>query len=147
MKIKTILLTSFLVVSLLLASCGSKEPTETTVNLPVISGEVEMEVENTPVPTVATEAQVPQDTYPVDQPLEPVAQEAAIAYPVDDDSTTYDADMRAYIEQILGGTIAIEELFGKEDDQLREILYNAAQGRFILSETGLDKAIDWLKKQ
>ncbi len=147
MKAKTILLTSLLVVSLLLAGCGKKEPTETTVNLPVVSGEVEKEVENTPVPTVATEAQVPQDTYPVDQPLETLNLEAAIAYPVDDNSTTYDADMRAYIEQILGGTIAIEELFGKEDDQLREILYNAAQGRFSLTETGLDKAIDWLKKQ
>jgi hypothetical protein len=147
MKAKTILLTSFLIFGLLLASCGSKEPTETTVNLPVVSGEVESKVENTTVPPVATEVQVPVNTYPVDQVSEPVALEAAIAYPVDDDSATYDADMRAYIEQILGGTIAIEELFGKEDDQLREILVNAAQGRFTLTDTGLDKAIDWLKKQ
>ncbi len=147
MKAKTILLTCLLVFSLLLAGCGKKEPTETTVNLPVVSGEVEKEVENTEVPLVATEVQVPVDTYPVDQPLEPAGLEAAITYPVDDDSATYDADMRAYIEQILGGTIEIEELFGKEDDQLREILLNAAQGRLTLTDTGLDKAIDWLKKQ
>jgi len=143
MKAKTILLTSLLVLSLLLAGCGSKEPTESTVNLPVVSGEVE----NTAVPTLETEVQVPQDAYPVDQLAEPVALEAAIAYPVDDDSPTYDADMRAYIEQILNGTIAIEDLFGKEDDQLREILITAAQGRIIVTETGLEAAVDWLKKQ
>ena len=143
MKIKTIMVSSFLVVSLLLASCGSKEPTETTVNLPVVSGEVA----STAVPPAATEAEVPQDTYPVDQPSEPMMLEAAIAYPADDDSPNYDAEMRVYIEQILGGTVAIEDLFGKEDDQLREILTNAAEGRLILTESGLDKAVDWLKKQ
>ncbi len=143
MKTKTILLTSFLVLSLLLAGCGSKEPTETTVNLPVVSGEVA----STAVPPAATEAEVPQDTYPVDQPAEPMMLEAAIAYPADDDSPNYDAEMRVYIEQILGGTVAIEDLFGKEDDQLREILTNAAEGRLILTESGLDKAVDWLKKQ
>lgn len=143
MKTKTILLTSFLVLSLLLAGCGSKEPTETTVSLPVVSGEVA----STAVPPAATEAEVPQDTYPVDQPAEPMMLEAAIAYPADDDSPNYDAEMRVYIEQILGGTVAIEDLFGKEDDQLREILTNAAEGRLILTESGLDKAVDWLKKQ
>lgn len=55
--------------------------------------------------------------------------------------------MRAYIEQILGGTIAIEDLFGKDDDELRVILQNAAEGRIILTETGLDRAADWLEKQ
>jgi hypothetical protein len=143
MKAKVILLTSLLIVSLLLSACGSKEPTETIVNLPVVSGEVE----NTTIPPVATEVQVPSDTYPVQQPTEPVALDAAIAYPVDDSSPTYDADMRAYIEQILGGTIAIEDLFGKNDDELRVILRNAAEGRFVLSETDLDKAVDWLEKQ
>lgn len=147
MKAKTILLTSFLIFGLLLASCGSKEPTETTVNLPVVSGEVESKVENTTVPPVATEVQVPVNTYPVDQVSEPVALEAAIAYPVDDDSATYDADMRAYIEQILGGTIEIEELFGKDDEELIVILRNAAEGRITVTETGLDRAADWLKKQ
>jgi len=90
---------------------------------------------------------VPQDTYPVEQAVEPILIDVAGAYPVDDSSPTYDADMRAYIEQMLGGTIAIEELFGKEDDQLREILINAAEGRLILTETGLEKAVEWLKKQ
>lgn len=144
MKIKTILLTSFLVVSLLLASCGSKEPTETTVNLPVVS----VQTENTTVPPAATE--VPQgaaEAYPVQQATESVI-EVALAYPVGDDSSTaYATEMRAYIEQILGGTIAIEDLFGKDDDELRIILQNAAQGRFILPETGLDRAADWLEKQ
>ena len=144
MKAKTILLTSLLVVSLLLSACGSKEPTETTVNLPVVSGEVE----NTSVPPVATQVQVPSDTYPVEQPAGTVALEAAIAYPVGDDSSpTYDADMRAYIEQILGGTMPIEDLFGKDDDVSLEILRNAAQGRIIVTETGLEKAADWLEKQ
>ncbi len=143
MKAKTILLTNLLVISLLLAACGSKEPTETTVNLPVVSGEIE----NTPVPPAAAEVEIPQDTYPVDQPAEPVMLDVAIAYPAEDSSPTYDADMRAYIEQILGGTIAIEDLFGKDDDQLRETLITAAEGRVILTETGLEKAVDWLKKQ
>lgn len=143
MKIKTILLTSFLVASLLLAGCGSEEPTETTVNLPAVNSETQ----NTPAPTLATTVPEPELSYPVGQPAEPVAMESAIAYPVDDDSPTYDADMRAYIEQILGGTMEIEELFGKDDDELRVILRNAAEGRLVLTETGLEKAVDWLKKQ
>lgn len=143
MKINTILLTSFLVVSLLLAGCGSEEPTETTVNLPAVNSETQ----NTPVPTLETSVPEPALSYPVDQLAEPVSLESAIAYPVDDDSPTYDADMRAYIEQILGGTIEIEELFGKDDDELRVILRNAAEGRITLTETGLEKAVDWLKKQ
>lgn len=144
MKTKTILLTSLLVVSLLLSGCGKKEPTETTVNLPVVVGQVE----NTAVPTVATEVQVPADTYPVDQTAEPAALEAALAYPVGDDSSpTYAAEMKAYIEQILGGTIAIEDLYGKDDDELRVILRNAAEGRFIVSEEAIDRAADWLEKQ
>ena len=144
MKIKTILLTSLLVVSLLLSGCGKKEPTETTVNLPVVSGQVE----NTTVPPAATEVQAPAEPYPVAQATETAAVEVALAYPVGDDSSpTYAAEMRAYIEQILGGTIAIEDLFGKDDDELRVILRNAAEGRLILTETGLEKAVDWLKKQ
>ena len=143
MKINTLLLTSFLVVSFLLAGCGSEEPTETTVNLPAVNSETQ----NTPVPTLETAVPAPELSYPVDQLAEPVPLESAIAYPVDDDSPTYDADMRAYIEQILGGTIAIEELFGKDDDEIRVILRNAAEGRLILTETGLEKAVDWLKKQ
>jgi len=144
MKAKTILLTSMLVLSLLLAACGSKEePTETTVNLPVVGGEVQ----ETEEPQEVAEVAVPQDTYPVDQPVEPVLLDIMTTYPVDDSSPTYDAEMRAYIEQILGGTIAIEDLFGLEDDQLRETLLTAAQGRLILTETGLEKAVDWLKKQ
>lgn len=144
MKAKTILLTFMLVLSLMLAACGSKEePTETTVNLPVVGGEVQDTLE----PQEVAEVGVPQDTYPVDQPAEPVLMVVAIAYPVDDSSPNYDAEMRAYIEQILGGTIAIEDLFGLEDDQLRETLLSAAQGRLLLTETGLEKAVDWLKKQ
>ena len=143
MKAKTIFLTSLLVVSLLLSTCGSKKATETTVNLPAVSGEVQ----NTSVPPAANEVQVPADTYPVEQPAEQAMLEAAIAYPVEDSSPTYDADMRAYIEQILGGTIAIEDLFGKDDGELRTILRNAAEGRFILSEAALDRAADWLEKQ
>jgi len=144
MKAKTILLTSMLVLSLLLAACGSKEePTETTVNLPVVGGEVQ----ETEEPQEVAEVAVPQDTYPVDQPVEPVLLDIMTTYPVDDSSPTYDAEMRAYIEQILGGTIAIEDLFGLEDDQLRVTLLTAAQGRLILTETGLEKAVDWLKKQ
>jgi hypothetical protein len=145
MKIKTILLTSFLVVSLLLASCGSKEPTETTVNLPVISGQTE----NTTVPPAATElSQETSDPYPIQQASEPFVVEVALAYPVGEDSSaTYATEMRAYIEQILGGTIAIEDLFGKDGDELRVTLRNAAQGRIILTETGLDRAVDWLQKQ
>jgi len=143
MKIKTILLTSFLVMSLLLTGCGSEEPTETTVNLPVVNGETQ----NTTVPTPETAVPEPALSYPVDQSAEPVPLESAIAYPVDDSSPTYDADMRTYIEQILGGTIEIEELFGKDADELRVILQNAAKGRLILTETGLEKAVDWLKKQ
>ena len=145
MKIKTILLTSFLVVSLLLASCGSKEPTETTVNLPVISGQTE----NTTVPPAATElSQETSDPYPIQQASEPFVVEVALAYPVGEDSSaTYATEMRAYIEQILVGTIAIEDLFGKDGDELRVTLRNAAQGRIILTETGLDRAVDWLQKQ
>ncbi len=145
MKIKTILLTSFLVVSLLLASCGSKEPTETTVNLPVISGQTE----NTTVPPAATElSQETSDPYPIQQASEPFVVEVALAYPVGEDSSAaYATEMRAYIEQILGGTIAIEDLFGKDGDELRVTLRNAAQGRIILTETGLDRAVDWLQKQ
>jgi hypothetical protein len=144
MKAKTILLTSMLVLSLLLAACGSKEePTETTVNLPVVGGEVQ----ETEEPQEVADEAVPQDTYPVDQPAEPVLLDIMTTYPVDDSSPTYDTEMRAYIEQILGGTIAIEDLFGLEDDQLRETLLTAAQGRLILTETGLEKAVDWLKKQ
>lgn len=145
MKIKTILLTSFLVTSLLLASCGSKEPTETTVNLPVISGQTE----NTTVPPAATElSQETSDPYPIQQASEPFVVEVALAYPVGEDSSaTYATEMRAYIEQILGGTIAIEDLFGKDGDELRVTLRNAAQGRIILTETGLDRAVDWLQKQ
>lgn len=143
MKTKTILFTSLLVVSLILSACGSKDPTDTTVNLPAISGEAG----NTALPP-ASETQAPADAYPVEQPADVSALEAAITYPVDDDSSpTYDADMRAYIEQILGGTMPIEDLFGKDDDVTREILRNAAQGRIIVSETGLDKAADWLEKQ
>ncbi|HOZ38607.1 MAG TPA: hypothetical protein PLH64_07675 [Anaerolineaceae bacterium] len=145
MKIKTILLTSLLVVSLLLASCGSKKPTETTVNLPVISGQTE----NTTVAPATTEVSpVTSNPYPVQQATEPSVVEVALAYPVGDDSSAaYATEMRAYIEQILGGTIAIEDLFGKDDDELRVILRNAAQGRIILTETGLDRAADWLEKQ
>jgi len=55
--------------------------------------------------------------------------------------------MRAYIEQILGGTIAIEDLYGKDDDELRVILRNAAEGRVIVTEAGIDRAADWLEKQ
>ena len=144
MRTKTILLTSLIVVSLLLSACGSKKPTETTVNLPVVSGEVE----NTTVPPAATESQAPAQPYPVEQGAEAATVEVALAYPVGDDSSpTYASEMRAYIEQILGGTIAIEELFGKDDDELRVILQNAAEGRIILTETGLDRAADWLEKQ
>jgi predicted small lipoprotein YifL len=143
MKTKTILLTTILLLSLLIAACGSKEPTETTVNLPVVGGEVQ----NTSEPQQAAEVPLPQDTYPVEQPVEPVLMDAAIAYPADDDSPTYDADMRAYIEQILNGTLAIEDLFGKDESYLRETLINAAEGRIILTESGLEKAVDWLKKQ
>lgn len=143
MKAKTILLTSLLVLSLMLAACGSKETPETAINLPVVGGEVQ----ETEEPQEAAEVAVPQDTYPVDQPAEPVLLDIMTTYPVDDSSPTYDAEMRAHIEQILGGTIAIEDLFGLEDDQLRETLLTAAQGRLILTETGLEKAVDWLKKQ
>lgn len=144
MKAKSILLTSMLVLSLLLAACGSKEePTETTVNLPVVGGEIQ----NPSEPAMVEEGQAPQDTYPVDQPAEPLMLDVMITYPIDDSSPTYDADMRAYIEQILGGTVAIEDLFGMDEDEVRVILLNAAEGRFIVTETGLDKAADWLKKQ
>lgn len=145
MKTRSLLITSLIVLSLLVAGCGSKKPTETTVNLPVVNSDVQSTAEPT---TVATEAQNPQVPYPVDQPAEPNALEAAITYPVGDDSSpTYDADMRAYIEQILGGKMPIEDLFGKDDDVTREILVNAAQGRLIITESGLNKAVDWLKKQ
>lgn len=144
MKAKTILLTFMLVLSLMLAACGSKEePTETTVNLPVVGGEVQDTLE----PQEVAEVEAPQDTYPVDQPAEPVLMDVAIAYPVDDSSPNYDAEMRAYIEQILGGTVAIEDLFGLEDGQLRETLLIAAEGRLTLTDTGLEKAVDWLKNQ
>lgn len=147
MKTRTLLIALLLVFSLLLVSCGSKEPTETTVNLPVVSGG---DAKNTAVPTtVATEVQVvPQNTYPVGQAEQPVTLEAAITYPVGDDSSaSYATEMRIYIEQILGGTIAIEDLFGKDDNETREILRNAAQGRITVTETGLDRAADWLEKQ
>lgn len=144
MKTKTLLITSLLVFSLLLAACGSKEPTETTVNLPVVNSEPQ----NTAVPTLETTVQSPAVAYPVDQTAEPAALEVALSYPVGDDSSAaYATEMRAYIEQILGGTIAIEELFGKDDDELIVILRNAAEGRFEVSEMGLDRAADWLEKQ
>lgn len=144
MKTKTLLITSLLVLSLLLAACGSKTPTETTVNLPVVNSETQ----NTAVPTLETTVQAPAVTYPVDQTPGPAALEVALAYPVGDDSSlSYATEMRDYIEQLLGGTIAIEELFGKDDDVTREILRNAAEGRITVTETGLDRAADWLEKQ
>jgi len=143
MKRNTILLTCLLVMSLLAAGCGSKEPTESIVNLPVVGGESQ----TTAAVPQGTTAQVPDDTYPVEQTAEPAVVDPALAYPIDDSSPTYDADMRAYIEQILNGTYAIEDLFGKDDDQLRVILITAAQGRMTLSETVLDRAVDWLEKQ
>jgi len=151
MKIKTILLTSFLVLCLVLSGCGSKKPTETTVNLPAVSGQTE----NTPVspaapnePPVATEVQeAPVNSYPIEHANEVAGLEAELMYPVDITSPTYDAEMRAYIEQILNGTAAIEDLLGKEDEQVREILLNAAQGRINLSDGILGNVMDWLKKQ
>ena len=127
MRAKTILLTSLLVMCLLLSACGSKEPTETTVNLPVVGGKIQ----NTSEPALVEEGQAPQDAYPVELPAEPVLPDVMISYPIDDDSPTYDADMRAYIEQILNGTIPIEDLFGMEDEQLRETLLEAAEGRLM----------------
>ena len=144
MKTRTLLITSLLVLSLLLAGCGSKVPTETTVNLPVISGQVE----NTAAPTLETTVETPAVTYPISQTAEPAVPEAILAYPVGDDSSpAYAAEMKAYIEQILGGTIAIEDLYGKNDDELRVILRDAAEGRFIVSEEAIDRAADWLEKQ
>jgi len=147
MKTRTLLIAILLVFSLLLANCGSKEPTETTVNLPVVSGgDAKVTTEPT---TVATEVQVvPQNTYPVGQAEQPVTLEAAITYPVGDDSSAaYAAEMRAFIEQILGGTMPIEDLFGKDDDVTRDILRKAAEGRLVVTEAGIDRAADWLKKQ
>lgn len=148
MKTRTLLIAILLVFSLLLANCGSKEPTETTVNLPVVNSESQSTTE----PTVEATVQAPEVTYPVGQTTtsEAVAAlvEVELAYPVGDDSSaSYATEMRAYIEQILGGTIAIEDLFGKDDDETREILRNAAQGRITVTETGLDRAADWLEKQ
>ncbi len=71
----------------------------------------------------------------------------ALSYPIDDSSPNYDAEMRAFIEQILNGTMPIEDLFGKEDDVTQDILLKAAQGRMVLSETALKQAADWLEKQ
>lgn len=146
MKTRTLLIAMLLVFSLLLASCGSKEPTETTVNLPVVNSESQ----NTAEPTVEATVQAPEVTYPVGQTTtsEAVLPEAALTYPVGDDSSAaYATEMRAFIEQILGGTMPIEDLFGKDDDVTREILRNAAQGRIEVTETGLDRAADWLEKQ
>jgi PBP1b-binding outer membrane lipoprotein LpoB len=144
MKTKTLIITSLLVVSLLLAGCGSKEPTETTVNLPVVNSETQ----NTAVPTLETTIESPAVTYPVDQNTDPAVSQLELAYPVGDDSSaSYATEMRAYIEQILGGTIDIEELFGKDDEELIVILRNAALGRIDVTETGLERAADWLKKQ
>ena len=100
MKRNAILLTCLLVMSLLAAGCGSKEPTESVVNLPVVGGESQ----TTAAAPQETAVQVPGDTYPVGQAAEPAVVDPALAYPIDDSSPTYDADMRAYIEQILNGT-------------------------------------------
>lgn len=146
MKTRTLLIASLLVLSLILVSCGSKEPTETTVNLPVVNSESQ----NTAVPTVEATVQTTVQPYPVGQSTTPeaVSPEAALTYPVGDDSSpAYAAEMRAYIEQILGGTMPIEDLFGKDDDVTREILRKAAEGRLVVTEAGIDRAADWLKKQ
>ena len=143
MNINALLLTSLLVLSLILSACGSKKTDETTVNLPAISGEGG----NVTEPTAPSGAPSAENAYPVGQSAEPNMLEAALAYPVDGANPNYDAEMRAYIEQILGGTISIEDLFGKGADELRTILENAAQGRVTLNGTGLEKAVEWLGKQ
>ncbi len=146
MKTRTLLIAMLLVFSLLLASCGSKELTETTVNLPVVNSESQ----NTAEPTVEATVQVPEVTYPVGQTItsEAVSPETALTYPVGDDSSAaYAAEMRAFIEQILGGTMPIEDLFGKDDDVTRDILRKAAEGRLVVTEAGIDRAADWLEKQ
>ncbi len=144
MKVKTILFTSLLVISLVLSGCGSEKPTETTINLPAVSGG---EAQTTAMPTtIATEVQNPEVIYPVSETSEPIT-DIALSYPIDDSSPNYDAEMRAFIEQILNGTMPIEDLFGKDDDVTQDILLEAAQGRIILSDTALKQAADWLEKQ
>lgn len=137
MKVKNILLISLLVISLLLAGCGSKKATENTVNLPAISGDAAQSAE--------AEAQTARDAYPVEL-LNPAVLEPALTYPVEG-SATYDADMRAYIEQILNGTMTIEDLVGKNDTELRDILIKAAEGRLELTDGALEEAIKWIKQQ
>jgi len=73
MKAKTILLTSLLVISLLLAGCGSKKAAENTVNLPAISGDAAQSAE--------AEAQTVQEAYPVEL-SDPAMLESALTYPV-----------------------------------------------------------------
>ena len=137
MKAKNILLTSLLVISLLLTGCGSKKAAENTVNLPAISGDAAQSAE--------AEAQTVQEAYPVEL-SDPAMLESALTYPVEG-SATYDADMRAYIEQILNGTMTIEDLAGKNDTELRDILIKAAEGRLELTDGALEEAIKWIKQQ
>lgn len=137
MKAKTILVTSLLVISLLLAGCGSKKAAENTVNLPAISGDAAQSAE--------AEAQTPQNAYPVAL-SDSDTLESALTYPVEG-SATYDADMRAYIEQILNGTMTIEDLAGKNDTELRDILIKAAEGRLELTDGALEEAIKRIKQQ
>lgn len=143
MKRNLIFLTCLIVLGLLAASCGSKKPTESTVNLPVVGGDAQA----TTVAPQQPEASAPANTYPVGDSAAQGAHDPALAYPIDKASPTYEAEMRAFVEKILNGAYKIEDLVKKDEAQLREILTTAAQGKFILTEGQLKAAIDWLLKK
>lgn len=143
MKKSTFFIICFLVLSLLAVGCGANKPADTSVNLPVVSGEVQ----STAIVPEATAVQVPANPYPAGGSYAPAAQDPALAYPVDEGSPTFDADMRAFVEKILNGSHTIEDLLQKGEAELREILTTAAQGRLILSEGQLNAAIKWLLKK
>ena len=138
-----ILIALLLVFTLALTACGKAEPTEepSTVNLPVVDvgsqGPGEPEI-------IAIDPLV--EAYPISEQAAAPVYDPALAYPIDKQNPNYDAQMEAYLTEILEGKHDIEFLLAQDltAEQWHEILTNANHAHLALNPGPMDAIIEWL---
>jgi uncharacterized lipoprotein YehR (DUF1307 family) len=146
----SILITLMLVFTFLLTACGKSEPTEenNTINLPVVEGGQDVVNEPEVAPVTPTEEPVApiQETYPIGEDQASTNFDPSLAYPIDPASPNYDAEMEAFLTNLIGQKHSLQFLYEKDltAEQWREILVNADHTHLQLTEGSLIAIIDWL---
>ena len=146
MKKRSILVISLiLIASVILSACGSTEPTDenVTINMPIVDVGSK---ENEESPTPQTEPAEVVDTYPITEAPAVPDDSPMNTYPIDSSAPDYDAQMQAYVLELLNGQHELQFLFDQDlsAEQWREILMNSNHNHIVLSEGELTAVIEWV---